>query len=76
MGDIAEWEQDRNGEIDMVWSVPFKHAFPKDGIRLPVQALRAAVDDPEQRARYLVHLDGGIRTDFRWRVSEGAPAGA
>lgn len=67
IGDIEEWnEQTYGGETNMVWSVPFKHAFPTDGIRFPVQALSQRVPDPEERAQYLVPLDGYLRTDFRY----------
>jgi hypothetical protein len=67
LGEIEEWtEQTYGGETNMVWSVPFKHAFPRDGIRLPVQALLERVPDPEARSRYLVPLDGHLRTDFRY----------
>jgi exodeoxyribonuclease V alpha subunit len=68
--EIKEWNETTwNGETNMVWSVPFKHAYPNDGVRLPVQALERAVEDPQQRARYLVALDGDLRTDFRYGSS-------
>ena len=65
--DIAEWNETTfRGEVNMVWSVPFQHTYPTDGIRLPVQAIEAAVPDVDERAQYLVPLDGGLRTDFRY----------
>ncbi len=68
--EIQEWNETTwNGETNMVWSVPFKHAYPKDGVRFPVQALERAVPDLEKRARYLVALDGDLRTDFRYGTS-------
>lgn len=68
--EIKEWNETTwNGETNMVWSVPFKHAYPKDGVRFPVQALEQAVEDPQRRARYLVALDGDLRTDFRYGSS-------
>jgi exodeoxyribonuclease V alpha subunit len=72
VGDISEWQEPIADEYNMVWSVPFKHAFPDDGIRLPVQAILAAVPDRKQRAPYVVPLDGGIRTDFRYGSSRVA----
>jgi hypothetical protein len=66
IGDIAEWKQAIRGEHNMVWSVPFQHAFPEDGIRLPVHAILSALPNAEDRASYLVPLDGGIRSDFRY----------
>lgn len=74
VGEIEEWgETDWRGETNMIWSVPFRHDFPRDGIRFPLQAILAAVPDPEARAEFLVPLDGGLRTDFRYgssRVSQ------
>jgi exodeoxyribonuclease V alpha subunit len=68
--DIREWNETTwNGEVNMVWSVPFRHGYPDDGIRLPVQAIERAVADLERRASYLVPLDGGLRTDFRYGSS-------
>ncbi|HEX4188213.1 MAG TPA: AAA family ATPase [Solirubrobacteraceae bacterium] len=68
--DIHEWnETTRNGETNMVWSVPFRHSYPTDGIRLPVQAIERAVPDLDARSAYLVPLDGGLRTDFRYGSS-------
>jgi ATP-dependent exoDNAse (exonuclease V) alpha subunit len=68
--DIREWNETTwNGETNMVWSVPFSHGYPRDGVRLPIQAIEAAVADPVQRERYLVPLDGGLRTDFRYGSS-------
>ena len=66
IGDISEWEEAVGGEFNMVWSVPFQHAYPKDGVRLPVQAILSAVPNADERAQYVVHLDSGIRTDFRY----------
>ena len=66
-GDIQEWE-DRvwSGETNMVWSVPFRHNFPADGIRLPLQAILTAIPDPDERSEFVVALDGGLRADFRY----------
>lgn len=67
VGEIREWEQtDRRGETNMIWSVPFHHDFPRDGIRFPLQAILAAVPDPALRSDFVVALDGGLRTDFRY----------
>jgi exodeoxyribonuclease V alpha subunit len=72
--EIQEWNETTwNGETNMVWSVPFKHAYPKDGIRLPVQAIERAVSDPAERARYLVALDGELRSDFRYGSTRVSP---
>ncbi len=68
-GEIVEWVQPAHSETNMVWSVPIRHSYPKDGIRLPVQALVTRVPDPDQRARYAVALDREIRTDFRYGSS-------
>ena len=65
IGDISEWLEPIGDEMNMVWGVPFKHDF-SDGVRLPVQAILAARPRAEDRAPYLVALDGGIRTDFRY----------
>jgi ATP-dependent exoDNAse (exonuclease V) alpha subunit len=74
IGDIEEWaENDWRGETNMIWSVPFRHDFPRDGIRYPLQAILSAIDDPNERAEFLVALDGGLRTDFRYgsaRISQ------
>jgi exodeoxyribonuclease V alpha subunit len=68
--DIQEWNETTwGGEVNMVWSVPFRHAYPDDGIRLPVQAIEQSVRDPDVRAPYLVALDAGLRTDFRYGSS-------
>jgi exodeoxyribonuclease V alpha subunit len=70
VGDIREYEQPvYSGIHHMVWSVPFKHAFPLDGIRLPVHAVRNSIKSPDERRDYLVALDGGIRKDFRYGSS-------
>lgn len=67
IGEISEWEQiDLRGETNMIWSVPFRHDFPRDGIRFPLQAILAAVPDPTLRSDFVVPLDGGLRTDFRY----------
>ena len=67
VGEIHEWEQtDWRGETNMIWSVPFQHDFPRDGIRFPLQAILAAVPDPGLRADFVVALDGGLRSDFRY----------
>jgi hypothetical protein len=67
VGDIEEYQEpDWWGNINMVWSIPVSHDYPKDGIRLPVQELLDAVGEPTERARFLVQLDGGLRTDFRY----------
>ncbi len=65
-GQIEEWGEETYGERNMVWGVQFRHAYPNDGVRLPVHAILDAIPDPEQRRRYLVALDGGLRTDFRY----------
>ena len=68
--DIREWNEPTwTGEINMIWSVPFRHAYPKMASDSPCEAIAAAVPDPEKRAPYLVALDGGIRTDFRYGSS-------
>ena len=67
VGEIHEWEQtDWRGETNMIWSVPFQHDFPRDGIRFPLQAILAAVPDPGLRSDFVVALDGGLRSDFRY----------
>jgi ATP-dependent exoDNAse (exonuclease V) alpha subunit len=67
VGEIQEWEKaDWRGEANMIWSVPFQHDFPADGIRYPLQAVLAAVPDPQVRAEFVVALDGGLRADFRY----------
>lgn len=68
--DIREWNETTwNGETNMVWSVPFSHGYPQDGVRLPIQAIEAAISDPMLREPYLVPLDGSLRTDFRYGSS-------
>ena len=70
LGDIDEWaEADWRGETNMIWSVPFRHDFPADGIRFPLQGIVSSVPDPEQRRDFVVPLDGGLRTDFRYGSS-------
>jgi exodeoxyribonuclease V alpha subunit len=70
LGEIVDYADPvRSGEYNMVWAVPFGHAYPKDGVRLPLQALLAAVPDASERQKYLVALAGGIRTDFRYGSS-------
>lgn len=70
LDEIEEWaEPTSNGETNMIWSVPFEHAYPADGIRLPVQAILNAESDPDLRAEYLVALNGNLRTDFRYGSS-------
>ena len=70
VGEIQEWEQtDWRGETNMIWSVPFQHDFPRDGIRFPLQAILAAFPDPGSRADFVVALDGGLRSDFRYGSS-------
>jgi exodeoxyribonuclease V alpha subunit len=66
LGRIEEWAEETYGERNMVWAVPFRHAYPRNGIRLPVHAILNALPDAEQRRPYLVPLDGGLRTDFRY----------
>lgn len=67
VGDIQEWaEPDWRGETNMIWSVPFRHDFPSDGIRFPLQQMLNAIPDPNERSAFLVPLDGGLRTDFRY----------
>jgi exodeoxyribonuclease V alpha subunit len=67
IGDIEEWaEPDWRGETNMIWSVPFRHDFPADGIRFPLQGILSAVPDPEARRDFVVALGGGLRTDFRY----------
>jgi exodeoxyribonuclease V alpha subunit len=67
VGEIHEWEEtDWRGETNMIWSVPFRHDFPRDGIRFPLQGILAAVPDPTLRSEFVVALDGGLRTDFRY----------
>jgi len=39
LGQIEDWAEEAYGERNMVWAVPFKHAYPKDGIRLPVHSI-------------------------------------
>lgn len=70
IGDIREWDQPMyDGQHHMVWSVPFKHAYPIDGIRLPVHAVLDGIPDPEARRPFLVALDRVVRTDFRYGSS-------
>jgi exodeoxyribonuclease V alpha subunit len=69
LGSIEEWAEETYGEHNMVWSVPFRHSYPKDGVRLPVHAVLAAIPEAERRRPYLVPLEGGIRTDFRYGSS-------
>ncbi len=69
LGQIEEWAEEAYGERNMVWAVPFKHAYPKDGIRLPVHGILETLPEAERRRPYLVPLEGGIRTDFRYGSS-------
>ena len=67
LGRIEEWTEETYGERNMVWAVPFQHAYPRNGIRLPVHAILNAL--PERQgttAAILVLLDGGLRADFRY----------
>jgi hypothetical protein len=69
IGDISEWREGAFGDNRMVWTIPFQHRFPRDGIRLPVQAILAAFPDPADRLPYLVPLQEHIRADFRFGSS-------
>lgn len=70
VGEIHEWDDPTyDGTMHMVWAVPFKHSFPYDGIRLPVQAVRAKVGSAEDRLPFVVALDSSIRSDFRYGSS-------
>ena len=66
VGEIVEWNEPVHDETHMVWGIPFRHAWPDLGFRFPLQEVLAAVADPEERRKYVVPLDAGIRTDFRY----------
>ena len=68
--DIREWnEPSWTGEMNMIWSVPFRHAFPRTASDSPCRGHCGRGRGSEKRAPYLVALDGGIRTDFRYGSS-------
>ena len=47
LGVISEWGEAKfRGQTNMIWSVPFRHDFPNEGIRFPLQAILAAGPRP------------------------------
>lgn len=70
VGQVRSWEQpDRRGTFHLVWAIPFQHSWPEAGLRWPLQELVTRVSDPEARRKYVVALEGGTRTDFRYGSS-------
>ena len=60
---VMDWRD----EHDLVRAISAR--VPEDGIGLPVQGHCGRGRGSEKRAPYLVALDGGIRTDFRYGSS-------
>ncbi|MCK6525718.1 AAA family ATPase [Myxococcota bacterium] len=70
VGQIREWEQaDSRGTFHQVWAIPFQHSWPEVGLRWPLQEIVARIPDSETRRKYVVALEGGTRTDFRYGSS-------
>jgi exodeoxyribonuclease V alpha subunit len=70
VGQIREWEQaDSRGTFHQLWAIPFQHSWPAEGLRWPLQEIVASIPDSETRRKYVVALEGGTRTDFRYGSS-------